>query len=221
MSQATITVKPYKWDRKETPERRDAPFRAAWRETVRLLRQECNAIDGFDIMILMDVQPCDIKMNGFVYADAVAGHPGVQIGLSSRHGRLMYACDRFNDWQDNVRAIALTLERLRKAEAYGVVQRGEQYQGFVALPMPDTLAPESLSPADEIYAVADWLSQRSKVVRSDILTSALKFQKAYRQAAQALHPDRRGGSEIEFKKLQQVKTRLVEHHAGKAVSSIT
>jgi hypothetical protein len=33
-------------------------------------------------------------------------------------------------WQDNLRAVALGLEALRRVERYGIAQRGEQYAGW-------------------------------------------------------------------------------------------
>jgi hypothetical protein len=44
-------------------------------------------------------------------------------------------------WTDNVHAIALTLERLRLADLYGVTSRGEQYAGWKMLPGPITAGP--------------------------------------------------------------------------------
>lgn len=48
------------------------------------------------------------------------------------HGRLAYATDMFDSWQDNVRAIALSLEALRAVERWGV-SKGRQYTGFALL----------------------------------------------------------------------------------------
>lgn len=205
----TITVKPSRWDRENTDRRRAAPFRANWTETTRLLKQECRAIEGYDVMLLLEVRQCDIKRNGFVYSDAKPDHPGAQVVMSTKHGQLRYACDCFEDWRDNVRAIALTLERLRKAEAYGVVERGEQYAGFAALPEPEAFDGKVFS-LDE---GAEWLGNRTGINRFDILDDPDDFLRAYRQAAKNMHPDK-GGSPEDFKALQRVRKILEEHHAG-------
>jgi hypothetical protein len=44
-----------------------------------------------------------------------------------------FAVDMFPSWQDNLRAIALGLEALRKVERYGIANRGEQYAGWAQL----------------------------------------------------------------------------------------
>ena len=61
----------------------------------------------------------------------------------STQGDLRYPAHRFHGWQDNVRAIALALEALRKVDRYGITQRGEQYAGWKQLPAPDTGAPSA------------------------------------------------------------------------------
>jgi len=44
-------------------------------------------------------------------------------------------CDSFKDWEANLRAIALSLERLRAADRYGVTtEEKEQYIGWLRLP---------------------------------------------------------------------------------------
>jgi hypothetical protein len=43
--------------------------------------------------------------------------------------RLVFATDAYEDWQHNVRAIALTLEALRAVDRYGTTG-GRQYAGF-------------------------------------------------------------------------------------------
>jgi hypothetical protein len=58
----------------------------------------------------------------------------VTVAFDSKHGSLKYTADKFATWQENLRAIALGLEALRKVDRYGVTTRGEQYTGWKALP---------------------------------------------------------------------------------------
>lgn len=54
----------------------------------------------------------------------------MRISFKSKHGPLAYATGEFDDWRDNLRAIALSLEALRAVDRYGVSKRGEQYRGW-------------------------------------------------------------------------------------------
>lgn len=76
----------------------------------------------------------DLRQDGQPRANVRAHvHPGVELSFKSReHGQLTYATDQFTEWQDNVRAIALSLEALRAVERYGV-SKGRQYTGFALL----------------------------------------------------------------------------------------
>lgn len=45
-----------------------------------------------------------------------------------------FGADRYADWRDNLRAIALTLEALRAVDRYGLTPERQQYRGFTATP---------------------------------------------------------------------------------------
>jgi hypothetical protein len=53
--------------------------------------------------------------------------------LLTQEDSYVLACDRFLDWEDNLRAITKTLESLRAVRRYEVVQDDEQYAGFKQL----------------------------------------------------------------------------------------
>ena len=91
-------------------------------------------------MLQVDISERYIRTDGLPYANARYGtNPGVIVSFDSRHGPLRYATDAFTEWQDNLRAIALSLEALRAVDRYGVTRRGEQYTGWRAIAAP---APE-------------------------------------------------------------------------------
>jgi hypothetical protein len=46
---------------------------------------------------------------------------------------LRYAMDAYETYDENLRAIALTLQALRAVERYGVAKGGEQYTGWLKL----------------------------------------------------------------------------------------
>ena len=133
------------WPHKPTSPRTEAQFkrrtgtnysreRIPFGETMELLEREVWMLNGDEIVIGVGLAEYDIRQDGQPRANARAmSHPGVEISFNSQHGRLNYATDEFTTWQDNVRAVALALEALRKVERYGVSKRGQQYAGFALL----------------------------------------------------------------------------------------
>lgn len=91
-------------------------------------------LGGDDILLGVGLSESDIRLDGQPRANARAmGHPGVEVSFNTKaYGRLTYATDQYTDWQDNVRAIALSLEALRAVERWGV-SKGRQYTGFALL----------------------------------------------------------------------------------------
>lgn len=80
-------------------------------------------------------------------------------------------------WEDNLRAIALALEALRKVDRYGVTRRGEQYTGWKQLTAGDS------GPSAE--------RGRRLIADAGGVAEALK----------ATHPDL-GGAQIDFESVQ-------------------
>ena len=108
--------------------------RTPWVQTLADLDAEIRWLAGKDVMFGVGLSARDIRLDGMPRADARPfNHPGVEISFDSKFGRLTYATDQFTDWQDNVRAIALSLEALRAVDRYGVSKRGQQYAGWAQL----------------------------------------------------------------------------------------
>jgi hypothetical protein len=130
-----VTFRPLPtWPHKPTTQRRSSQFKTSYPRTLDLLEREVEALGGRDITMGVGLTESDIRKDGQPRAGARAMfHPGVELSFDSRdYGRLAYATDAFDDWQDNVRAIALSLEALRAVERYGV-SKGRQYTGFALL----------------------------------------------------------------------------------------
>lgn len=117
-------------------------FKSKWGSTLELLQREVEALRGRDLVIEIDVSEADLRLDGTLRANAKAEYRGVVVAFESKHGPLLYRCDRFYtswsdqgpEWQHNVRAIALTLESLRAVDRYGATETGQQYTGWKALP---------------------------------------------------------------------------------------
>jgi hypothetical protein len=130
------------WPHKPTPNRRSSyTFRAGWQDTIDRIGYEIDRLGGSDAIIGAGFREGDIRRDGLPRADArQPAHPGIELSFDSRHGRLVYATDAYDDWQANARAIALGLEALRAVDRYGISSRGEQYAGWLQL---ETSAPSA------------------------------------------------------------------------------
>lgn len=130
-----ITFRPLQvWPHKPTKARRHAPFRVGYPRSLKMLEREVRWLGGKDVVMGVGLEERDLRLDGTPRANVRAmSHPGVEISFDSRdHGRLTYATDQYWDWQDNVRAVALSLEALRAVDRHGVA-KGRQYTGFALL----------------------------------------------------------------------------------------
>lgn len=129
-----ITFRPLPvWPYKPTSHRPYSRFDTSYPRTLALLQREIEMLGGRDAILAVGLSEGQQCLDGQPRADVRAFiHPGVEISFDSRHGRQTYATDQYGDWQDNVRAIALSLEALRAVERWGV-SKGRQYAGFVLL----------------------------------------------------------------------------------------
>lgn len=129
-----VTVRPISsWPGAAIGEGRRSPFDTTWSGTTSLLAHELRMLDARQVVLELAIEEEDIRRDGKPRARAVAAHPGVVLSFQSKHGPLRYATAEFDRWQDNVRAVALALEALRKVDRYGISKRGEQYVGWKQL----------------------------------------------------------------------------------------
>lgn len=203
------------WPGQPTEVRQTSRFEARFTATVETLARELKHLKAERIVLQVDLRPSQIRVDGLPRADARAGSPGVVLGFDSVHGPLRYACDRFvasrwkreggEDWQHNLRAIALGLEHLRAVDRYGITKRGEQYRGWAELPS-GIAQPATHMTSNEArdfireHADAGWdIPDESFAEVLDPL---------YRAAAKRLHPDAGGDPEL-FQRLKAARDLLV------------
>jgi hypothetical protein len=117
--------------------------------------------------------------------------------------QLAYACDRWATQRENARAIALYVRRLRLAERCGVAT-GQSAVATARLPSGDeddvvVAGPGGglSEPAHEVLGVAE--DAPDDVIRA-----------AARRLAANVHPDGENGDEVEFKRIQRAKRRLLD-----------
>lgn len=178
-------------------------FRAEHSDTLRLLDRELGYLRARNVVIQADCDRSQIRMDGMLYAGAKLRSAGIILSFDSKHGPLSYPCDKYSNWQANLRAIALSLEALRAVDRYGVTRRAEQYKGWAKLPPPEAALFGSDGEAASFLA-----SIVPAIVPSDLLRDVEIYRSAYRSAAAATHPDRTAGDDSAFKRVQAARLLL-------------
>lgn len=205
-------------------DRRNAPFRSRWTETLKLLERELSHLEAHADRTRIKTfhRPSVVRLNGQLRSDApLPDNPGVIVSFDvfkwngsynerrqklGKYVPVQFECDTFTHWKDNVRAIALSLEKLRAIERYGVARAKAVEVGRKALP-PSRVA-EGLTLDDAWKTLARF---------SDFTVEALmgvgsRIKEAYRQAAFRTHPDR-GGSHEDAARVN-VSYEILKAHLG-------
>jgi hypothetical protein len=154
-------------------------FNSSYSDTLELLDRELRMLRATVTVVQIAVNEGQVRRDGKLRASAYPDHPGVILSFDTKAGHFRYAGDRFTHWHDNLRAIALTLESLRKIERYGIGSGTEQYTGYLQL--------EATSRPMTVDEARDFITEHGGT---------------YRIAARKLHPDApRTGDEALFKRL--------------------
>jgi hypothetical protein len=209
-----ITFRPIdRWPREFTKGRRRSPFKGDYNSTMRLLERELRNASAREPIVQVALLPSDFRIDGRPYAGAQYQHPGVIVSFTKGKMPLAFPCDTYVTWIENLRAVALALDALRRVERYGVTKHAEQYRGWNALPPAGPLVTPSMTPAE----AAKWICEGSKVPVGEALSKADIYRLLFRDKALSLHPDRNGGIERpEWHTLQMVKAVMDAHHRGQA-----
>jgi hypothetical protein len=158
-----------------------SPFDSSYSDTLVLLDRELRMLRATVTVVQLAVNEGQLRRDGKLYANTRPDHPGVILSFDTKQGHFRYTADRFTHWQDNLRAIALGLEALRKIERYGIGSGTEQYTGFLQLEVQTLTHAEAVAFLDEHGGT-------------------------YRNAARKLHPDNpETGDPGLFNRLQDVR----------------
>ena len=187
------------WPGEYTTRRQRSRFDSTLGTTLVELDRELRALNARQCIIEADLTNAQIRLSdGWPRAKSKVPPP-IKLSFESKHGPLAYATDRFDHWHDNLRAIALGLEALRKVDRYGISDHGQQYAGWAALPS----AGGSTDVAATIIAEAAHMP----------LDAVLADPKgAVRQAQIRTHPDR-GGNADDFQRVTEAADVLTRHKA--------
>lgn len=191
-----LKVRPPEW---EATRPKVAQFEATYRDTLELLDRELRHLNTEAAFLQVELSDPvrGVRIDGQLRADAVATHRGCILTIATRKlGTLVYPCDTFvkgyrskgPDWQQNLRAIALGLEALRKVERYGIASRGEQYAGFRELGAGTEMGGGEPMGRDEVAAFLATAAGLEYLDPDD--QSAVRA--AYREASMRHHPDHGG-----------------------------
>lgn len=167
-------------------------FRAPFTQTISMLAHELRELDAKRIVLQLGLRDRDIRVDGMPRADARLASAAVAISFESVYGPLRYATGEYRDWQDNLRAIALSMKALRAVDRYAVSKRGEQYQGWLALPA-------STDAADQIVTEGQAID-----LLHTLAPGETDLGRAYKIAAGSTHPDR-GGNSDDFRRVMRAK----------------
>lgn len=184
-------------------------FKSKWGATLELLGREVDALQGRDVVIEIDVTEADLKLNGELRANARPSSSAVVVAFESKHGPLLYRCDRFftpyywqgPEWQHNVRAIALTLEALRAVDRYGATETGQQYAGFKALPAGRAMSASHMTTEEAWSILGSFGFTNIAELRES--ASAAELAQLHRKARAFAHPDRHGGDRTLWDQVEQ------------------
>lgn len=213
---APIETWPDDWNRVAL-DREWSPFTASYGRTLRQLDDELRHLGVDEALLQVDASVRDVRLDGQLRADAKVTHPGCILTIeSAHHGTLVYSTDRYqtrgwrgkgasSSWQENLRAITLGLEALRKVERYGIAGRGQQYAGYKALgsgiPMPPPMTWDQAAELLVVEAEADR-------VDDDDLANREVVHDLWRRAARRHHPDL-GGDPATFRRLTEARDLLL------------
>lgn len=187
--------------------RRLSEFTATFADTMAFLDRELDHLGARNVVLEVDVAEHEIRRdNQGVLTSARPATPAVRLAFDSQHGPMLHRCDShvrgsatkmikgkpvpkmLQDWQHNVRALALTLEALRAVDRYGAAETGEQYTGFKAIgggtPMP--AARPAMTHDEALAVVGRVIGDASFASRGDLAAHV-------RRARGLAHPDRHGG----------------------------
>lgn len=201
------------WGRPVTsPRASSGRFRADWKSTLDLLGREVEALDGGLVVLQVDVEEAELRLDGMLRAKAKVGFPGVRVSFESRHGPLTYATDAYErlynqdppGWQANIRAIALALQALRAVDRYGVTSSGEQYRGWTAIAARSTEDTMTREQAAALLAGAPG----SPCTTADLLNNRDAVVATFRWLAKRHHPDVGGDPEL-FRRLVAARDLLI------------
>jgi hypothetical protein len=147
------------------------------------VQDEVRRLGGRDLVISSNLR---VRADGLPRSDQrKPDDPGVAVYFARGGKALVFACDKYDRPEHNLRAIAMHLDALRGMERWGVGTLDQAFAGYEALP--------------ENASVEAWWSVLglAEPPRTDV-----ELKAAHREAVRRAHPDT-GGSQEAFVRVQR------------------
>jgi hypothetical protein len=131
--------------------------------------------------------------------------------------RYVFRCRRWGHYEDNLRAVQLTIESLRRAaEEYGAISSTSSVNGSSSSSAPDPYAQVFLgfeaTPDDTVLMLGPGRADWWEVLGVQKTASRPEVMNAYRALAKIHHPDA-GGNADEFKRLRAAYEKAIEERS--------
>lgn len=118
-------------------------FHASYSKTLKDLERELDHLEAHSVTIQAGFPSSRIRSDGWPYSSVRPEHPGVVLQFQKGKDTFAFRSLKYRSFEENLRAISLTMDALRRVDRYGVVE-GEQYQGFKQIAAPDSHAETKL-----------------------------------------------------------------------------
>jgi hypothetical protein len=190
-----MTIAPIReWPGAMTRRRTRSQFSARNADRLELLTRELRMLNAKNIELLVAIDAGQFRLDGKPRAGAKSDHPGVILSFTSSVGPLSYPCDTYDRWEDNLYAIARSLEALRAVNRHGVTKRGEQYRGFLPIES-GAVAPD---PFHDAASAVEWISRLLDRHEVSHAVEGVDPMALVRIAQRLTHPDH-GGDANDFR----------------------
>lgn len=153
-------------------------FRVTLGQAIKEVQREVNLLGGTSLIISSNLP---VKRDGMPYANSSQPQDrGVAVYFTYKKRPMCFACDRWKLVEENMRAIAKTIDALRGIARWGTGDMIQQaFTGFAALPAPES-----------------WW----QVLRlSGPNASAAEIRSAHRRLISEHHPDNGGDTDMAAK----------------------
>ena len=180
MTQAFPLQWPAGWPRTKYPRR--APFKVTPGQAKQEMMRELAMLGAKNVVVSSD-QPLN-RDGSISIARRVIYDMGVAVYFKRKGRDVVLACDQYDQFHDNIRAIGKTVEAMRGIERWGASDMLDRaFTGFEALPAPE---------------------QWWQVLGVSANATAAEIDAAYRAKARDAHPDS-GGSDAAMSRINAAR----------------